>query len=1476
MNNNDIYILKTNIKDLINKKFIKLTTSDRDILCKYLFETCYLLSKHYYNNNFINQLLLNDCNDILSLLVLLLPYYDIRTSNLLLSLNEIFNNFNDNSRKLYKSTYYFDHDNINDVNKYFENSLKLIEETLKKSANKLLTNWLNIFPYTLDDYIDSDLYKNAELLFITHDLKKDNLLLGYETLYGVIVNFLYNDIKKIKWMIYDIVYNEETIPTIIYISEKIKIHNINNNIFEDDFYNSQEYLNSFKLWNNLTDDDLKKFKSLILFYSNYEKPNYNKDVKDCIKKNFNKLQENIEIENNNGMDGYEDIYIDDITCLKLIKENINFQDIYKYIFNCVQSFKYTWYGHICLDDNHDIHSIDKYFENSKLHEFYYISENENKKYYVTLKTIYNFFKALVNYNDGKIFKQYSNSYDWNELTKKAQNKIISKLNSNFSWFSTIRNIKNLYPDLDDETLYGFMDKIRDLFYNYTDVLVLGPIFESLVINGILTKFVYNPINTDIKLMPNKNKENNKWEKHLKDNLFKHDLDNDYINSFSFLNNKKLCYQKLVRDYNENSDIKMSCTKTIKNIKSNIKYSCIDTIKNSIWYKGFGGDWICQIQQYHHFIHNRVILTTGATGAGKSTIFPFIMLYAFKIINYNNNAKIICTAPRYKPVRENANRVAESLGMEIIENSINEIQYYTGKDKNTSDDFYHPTLRFVTDGSFIQSLIDHYILKIVYNENDNRSNNSSNKKISDENYIDMLLVDESHENNSYITMLLTLVKFSIYINNSITLGIISATMEYDEIIYRTFYNTIDDNYKYPLNLYNKNNNINRNLLDRRVHLSKPFEDTNFTIIKNPYNKNKTKIDILTEILDKSNTGDILIFEPGSQEVKKTINEINSSNIIPNNVMVVPYYSDMNRDLKDIIDNIDKEDVRKNFRIPKNYNIFNYCDSFFEIHDYELLPIGSYTRFIIVATNIVEASVTIKSLSYVIDTGEHKKNIYDVKTHKSTLKKSYIAIQNKIQRMGRIGRKKVGFYYQTYDDKNLSLVGNYSICNDNITNIIINLINIDKYKLFNNKKDPYKSKNISDFLIFPFIIKQYTYNNYINDTNSTESIFDYPKINTNNIVYPYNDGKYDYSQLIDEEFIFYIIHPNNMDLERDVYYKIIKKKNYKNRITDIFEYLKTFNILDNNNIINNTGYNVINLLKIFVSKDKENTKTIEMNDLFYFLHCNAFKKNDIKLFNYLVHNGIIKWIFENIRIIINLDKRIETNCDFIAKSKLIPSRYYDISMKEINYYYLKNNKEYLYEIINKNKIIDGVLKKNNKDIDTLVKENNIDRLVSILTTGYLNKINIPKDMKIFYSILLQEYNIMKIKLQYIFDNLIIYDLSSINFNTSIYGENKYTIYSYLLVNYYPDNLLEKLKGVDLYQNFYNKDINNLYKILTFTYPNGKKKILTQIKNEYLQLIFYLTIDDENNVQNLMYIPSKIFKYLNKPIIIECNKLLKENND
>ena len=154
----------------------------------------------------------------------------------------------------------------------------------------------------------------------------------------------------------------------------------------------------------------------------------------------------------------------------------------------------------------------------------------------------------------------------------------------------------------------------------------------------------------------------------------------------------------------------------------------------------------------------------------------------------------------------------------------------------------------------------------------------------------------------------------------------------------------------------------------------------------------------------------------------------------------------------------------------------------------------------------------------------------------------------------------------------------------------------------------------------------------------------------------------------------------------------------------EYLQTFKLFNKEKIITNIGENILKVLEIFTTQNTENKNTIEINDLFYFLHCHAFKKYDIKLFNYLVHNGIIKWIFSNNRIDIKLDKYVDTRCDFIAKSKEIPKKYYD--MVELNYNYQK---------------------KYNDKFNEMIEKNNIDKIISLLTNNNLKKENLSNEIK-----------------------------------------------------------------------------------------------------------------------------------------------------
>ena len=49
---------------------------------------------------------------------------------------------------------------------------------------------------------------------------------------------------------------------------------------------------------------------------------------------------------------------------------------------------------------------------------------------------------------------------------------------------------------------------------------------------------------------------------------------------------------------------------------------------------FAMDWLSQIGFFNHFIFNQVIYSTGATGQGKSTQVPKLLLYSFLFLLIN--------------------------------------------------------------------------------------------------------------------------------------------------------------------------------------------------------------------------------------------------------------------------------------------------------------------------------------------------------------------------------------------------------------------------------------------------------------------------------------------------------------------------------------------------------------------------------------------------------------------------------------------------------------------------------------------------------------------------------------------------------------------------------------------------------------------------------------------------------------------------
>ena len=120
----------------------------------------------------------------------------------------------------------------------------------------------------------------------------------------------------------------------------------------------------------------------------------------------------------------------------------------------------------------------------------------------------------------------------------------------------------------------------------TNSLVIYLVFEELIVTGILSRFVEN---------------NNEYNN----------------NAYYYITNDK--YKNL----------------------SNNNYLKLIELNKYTWINFYAVNWISQINFFHRYIHNRIMYITGATGIGKTTQIPKLLLYASKAIDYNHNTKLIC-------------------------------------------------------------------------------------------------------------------------------------------------------------------------------------------------------------------------------------------------------------------------------------------------------------------------------------------------------------------------------------------------------------------------------------------------------------------------------------------------------------------------------------------------------------------------------------------------------------------------------------------------------------------------------------------------------------------------------------------------------------------------------------------------------------------------------------------------------------------
>ncbi len=1197
---------KSDIYDSIKNLLPLLNKYDMNILHKltlYLIEDI-SIKYNFPKQNGYQQWLKNNSRDISSLVLTLIPYIGDNNFDKLVNLTDIIFNTN-NKNETFISNNILNQDRKDILKKYFpfsnftlgllndkddilldlyknnqhiiyhciEHNFVAMLETIKITNGKLYVNWINVIPMT--NYKKSKLYAVTmnDINKITPLLTPDLNILDYYALwntfrgsnglylgdyYNVLTNGYYNSIKKIKWTIFCQKVKGEYFYMIQYLTKMINIGVIINNT---DYY-------------SLTTDDKNRF---------------DKSIKNCIDNLSNNIPVYLDVnwECNILLNiiifmclNYSNRYLINDSIITTLDDIINapdnieldtgqintektsndiiincfnkleYYDIFTYIKETLNAFKLTPYSKYLLKIKENTLKINMNFFN--------IIETEDKK--MNLKNLYNIAKNLCNMN---VLDPVTNEYEYlflGDIFKKLNEDnaavfILYYFNPEVRWLNIKRNIE-IQEQSTDINVYR---ETMILLQNAWNSIKYDLPWEYLYDNGLLSEFNINFDLTDNNLLSN--------DTNIKNQMIKSNL------KIFFNNNPQLFtanYFLTNKPYNE-------LTKY-----DNKTY--IDKLTSEIvFYTFYANDWISQINYFNHYINHSVLYVTGSTGTGKSTQVPKLTMYALKMYDYKNDGRIVCTQPRIPPTVGNAKRIAKEMGVDIFEKKFNSnieykndsfyIQYKHANDNHLKKYNDHLTLTIMTDGSLLESLITNPVMKTQHFE---ISKNDYNYSL--DNIYDVVIVDEAHEHNTNMDLILTLMRTTCMINNSIRLIIVSATMDDDEPIYRNYYKFVNDNIvhpiKQPLVLHpllgsspddTQEYLVDSYYLDRRVHISIPKEPFPYKIheyydedIEKLFSKDmkknaelaqKKSYTTILNICNKSDIGDILLFSIGEEDIKQAVDELNR--ITPQHIIALPFYSRMNNRYKEIIEDIDKN-ISK-IRNKKNNIAIEWNENWKEVND---VPTGSYKRAIIVATNVAEASITIDTLRYVVDTGYAKNNIYSIDSDSYEIVLEQISESSRIQRKGRVGRVAEGHVYHMYGKgKRENVKIKYKITSDFIYMGFIKLLYVDNTNvIFDNIINPYLyeyfynniAKNIrnEEYLDKKRTLQRMVFiilNQFLSCGQPPNINYFYPFNELTGEAYPNYLNRYDkgypYYDLLDLTGKLYIIHPLEYRIRRNILGNII---------------------------------------------------------------------------------------------------------------------------------------------------------------------------------------------------------------------------------------------------------------------------------------------------------------------------------------------------
>jgi HrpA-like RNA helicase len=393
-------------------------------------------------------------------------------------------------------------------------------------------------------------------------------------------------------------------------------------------------------------------------------------------------------------------------------------------------------------------------------------------------------------------------------------------------------------------------------------------------------------------------------------------------------------------------------------------------------------------------NNRCILVTAGTGSGKTVLIPKYTLHTF-----NYQGKIAITIPRRAATLAAAGYAAITLDVPLGE----QVGYMVKDDKKAGP---RTNLVYATDG---------YILAKMKGGDPNLSE------------YDALIIDEVHERNVNMDLLLLLVKGILRNRPNFKLILMSATI--DPKIFTNYYKEFG-----MIHFEGKSESyfsVNEIFLPPGKGVNKFAPNGEILSSKPPAYMVKALDIIFNDIIKAGKPGDILVLFPSKNDcsdacrlLEELINKEKKMNTtFSNKPFCIQLYSS-------------SKNIKFRNATAENYAVGDPSYKNFE---------EGFTRRIVMATEVAESSLTFKGdpIDWVIDTGLSNSKIYYPDTELDALEKRYIAKANHKQRIGRTGRYREGTCYNVFTEAEYKLFLEYPtppIMEQDITKEILNFMSL----------------------------------------------------------------------------------------------------------------------------------------------------------------------------------------------------------------------------------------------------------------------------------------------------------------------------------------------------------------------------------------------------------------------------------------------------